>query len=261
VTPSSLLAWQRVRMANMMSSSGQDWFFYISQYNSGTYNNQYMVVNYNQFQVGQPMPDNTLWVMEQIPGLVAGADTTATLERGYFSSYNVPYFEQVYNLSGYPEMAKKYGVGVTYQLAPRAQIFRREQNTVVDLNTLKALMRYNNPDDPYFGDSPMDAICSRGDLLNPPSLGGCYDSKVTSSKLVPSMTSHAVNGPTTAFNLPPFSWEPRFASTSHFGQPVTFDFDFVVMAPDFDFEWAGGCSCLQAPISTNVDPRSRSENA
>ncbi len=37
----------------------------------------------------------------------------------------VPYFLEIYEKSGYPEMVKKHGESSSYQLAPRAQIFRR----------------------------------------------------------------------------------------------------------------------------------------
>ena len=36
VTPKSLLAWQRVRVANMMAHSGVEWSQAMSQFNSGT---------------------------------------------------------------------------------------------------------------------------------------------------------------------------------------------------------------------------------
>jgi len=51
VTPHALLAWQRGRLANHIATNGAEWCYAVSEYNSGTYNNQYMVVNYNQFQV------------------------------------------------------------------------------------------------------------------------------------------------------------------------------------------------------------------
>ena len=34
-TSSSLLAWHRVRLANWLASSGEEWAGYVSQYNSG----------------------------------------------------------------------------------------------------------------------------------------------------------------------------------------------------------------------------------
>lgn len=68
------------------------------------YVNQYMVVDFNKFTPGAPLPPGTLWVVEEIPGLVAGGDQTAVLERGYFPSYNVPFYGLVYSRSGYAFM-------------------------------------------------------------------------------------------------------------------------------------------------------------
>lgn len=62
---------------------------------------------------------------------------------GYWPSYNVPYFEKVYNLSGYPDFVKKHGLDFSYQLAPRAKIFRRDEGKVVDMDSMKKIMRYN----------------------------------------------------------------------------------------------------------------------
>ena len=36
VTPQSLFAWQRVRVANALARSGQEWYTVVSKYNSGT---------------------------------------------------------------------------------------------------------------------------------------------------------------------------------------------------------------------------------
>jgi len=174
VVPESLLAWHRVRAANAMAADGETWFNIVGEYNSGTYNNQYMVINYNLFKPETPLQNGTLWVCEQIPGSVVGADLTWTLERGYFSSYNVPYFYDIYVASGYPAVVDKFGYSYSYQLAPRAEIFRRDQGKVHDLESMKAMMRYNDfKHDPYAKGNPMSAICSRGDLMTNPQLGGC----------------------------------------------------------------------------------------
>ena len=44
------------------------------------------------------------------------------------------FLQQIYNLSGYPEFVKKHGLLYSYQLAPRAEIFRRDQGKVVSVN-------------------------------------------------------------------------------------------------------------------------------
>jgi len=96
-------------------------------------------------------------------------------------------------------------------------------------------MRYNNYlHDPISKGDPGRAICSRFDLGSSPGPGGCYDTKVTSNSLQKKMTAYAINGPTTSGgNLPPFSWK-KFNSSEyyHFGQPETFNFDFIEVAPN-----------------------------
>lgn len=80
-------------------------------------------------------------------GKVVTADRTQDLERGYWPSYNVPYFKEVYDASGYPEAAKRLRAlgpdyneavaGLSYQLAPRAKIFRRDEGGPFGVNCFK----------------------------------------------------------------------------------------------------------------------------
>jgi len=232
VHPHSLFAWQRVRLANSMAHSGKEWSHLVSLHNSGTYNNQYMVIDYKLFEAGKPLKPDTLWVVEQIPGLVEFADVTQQLERGYWPSYNVPYFQSIYDISGYPDLVKKYGVEFSYQMAPRAQIFRRDQGTVTDMNSFKQIMRYNNyKSDPISQGDPGKAICSRFDLEpSHPSPSGCYDTKVTNAAMFAKFTCEALNGPTTVNNIPPFSWS-KFPNGTHVGLPTIYNFPFVFMDP------------------------------
>ena len=46
-------------------------------------------------------------------------------------------------MSGYPEVADKVGPDATYQLCPRAKIFRRDQGNVKDMASMQYIMRYN----------------------------------------------------------------------------------------------------------------------
>jgi hypothetical protein len=55
VSPKSLLAWQRVRVANQLSSTGEEWAVNSMKYNSGTYNNQYMVIDTKLWEAGKPL--------------------------------------------------------------------------------------------------------------------------------------------------------------------------------------------------------------
>ena len=64
-----------------------------------------MVVDLKLFTPQQPLRDGTLWVCEQVPTLVVSGDVTVVLRDGHWPSYNIPFFEQIYNISGASEVA------------------------------------------------------------------------------------------------------------------------------------------------------------
>lgn len=232
VSPKSLLAWHRVRLANMMAHGGKEWATIFADQNSGTYNNQYMILDLKKIELTRNIHDDALWVVEQIPGLVESGDTTPILRTGYWPSYNVPFFETVYNMSGYPDFVKKHGTDFSYQLAPRAKIFRRDEGKVVDMPSMKRIMRYNEyEDDPYSEGDSCNAICCRGDLRkSAPGPFGCYDTKVSNYKMALERTADIINGPTLGTRLPPFQWTQTYKE-SHVGLPQTYNFDFIQTKP------------------------------
>lgn len=124
ITPHSLLAWQRVRLAHTLGSSGPipspdttlvreggrwmtheslSWFiplimvysteciffthFFTLPPSLGTYNNQYMIVDMGKVTLGHSIEDGALTVVEQIPGLVEFSDQTRALRRGEEHGY------------------------------------------------------------------------------------------------------------------------------------------------------------------------------
>ena len=232
--PESLLAWQRVRAANLLSNSGPQWAKTLASFNSGTYNNEYLVFDSKLFKIGEPMQPNTLWVIDQIPTLVKSSDETDALKFGYFPSYNVPFQKDAFDLAGYANATEKYGPAMSWQMAPRARIFRRDANKVNTMDDLKQIMRYNDYlNDPYEEKNPMWAICSRGDLKTQnPSAGGCYDTKVTELSWINTGKAEAINGPTTSHGLPVFEWN-KFQRTPHYGLPPVYNFTFQTMEPMF----------------------------
>jgi len=58
-----------------------------------------MIVDLKQVTLGHELADGTLWVTEQIPGLVVGEDQTTILRAGLFSLYNKFLFD-FYNMNG-----------------------------------------------------------------------------------------------------------------------------------------------------------------
>ena len=65
-------------------------------------NNQWMVLDSAKFDPGAALPAADLfWVAEQIPGKIVAADMTATLTgQGFWPSYNIPFFKEIFDLSG-----------------------------------------------------------------------------------------------------------------------------------------------------------------
>ncbi|XP_077016034.1 putative phospholipase B-like 2 [Tamandua tetradactyla] len=234
-----VLEWVRNVVANRLALDGDTWTDIFKRFNSGTYNNQWMIVDYKAFVPGDPSPGSkVLTVLEQIPGMVVVADKTLELyQKSYWASYNIPSFESVFNASGLQELVARYGDWFSYRGSPRAQIFQRNQSLVHDMDSMMRLMRYNN-----FLHDPLsrcqacnpqangeNAISARSDLN--PSNGsypfqamrqrshGGIDAKVTSAALAKALRLLAVSGPTWD-QVPPFQWSSSpFRSLLHMGQP------------------------------------------
>jgi len=240
VTPETVPYWIRVIVANRMATSGAEWSKLFTLYNSGTYNNQWQIVDNKLFTPGQPLQPNTLWIAEQIPGFVVSAYITSVLiSQGYFPSYNVPYFPFIYNISGYPAQEKAYGPMFSYNSCARANIFRRDQHNVVDVPTLQKMMRYNQyQTDPLSLQDACRGISARCDLNAPWVSGtmntygafGGIDNKLTTSAMSPQREALAVCGPTWDAQ-PPFAWTEQWQYVPHYGMPQVFAFEYDTMTP------------------------------
>jgi len=228
VTPESLLSWVRTILANRMSTDGQSWTTIFAKYNSGTYNNQWIITDYKKFLAGErQMQPNTVWILEQIPGYCESADVSPIInQQGYWLSYNIPYFPFIYSISGYPAQVTKYGDGYSYSKCPRAQIFKRDFSKAGSLDGMKWIMRYNNyQNDPLSLEDPGNAISSRFDLeTSGPNPFGGIDSKIASYNMINKFTAIAISGPT-FYQQTAFDWS-AFESTPHYGQPEVFNFDW-----------------------------------
>lgn len=106
-----MLEFVRAMVANRLADSPTAWSNTFKLYNSGTYNNQWMIVNYAAFEPGNPLPPKgILHVLEQMPGYVVHEDVTEHLiNQTYWASYNVPYFPSVFKMSGNGDMERRYG--------------------------------------------------------------------------------------------------------------------------------------------------------
>ena len=103
-----------------------------TEINTGTYNSEWMIVDYNNFVPGKPVPDNTLWVLETIPGMTHAEDMSHRLRaQRYWASYNRPFFQDVREASGHDGAQKSHGALYSWADNPRATIFRAGRDVAV----------------------------------------------------------------------------------------------------------------------------------
>ncbi|XP_050032313.2 putative phospholipase B-like 2 [Dermacentor andersoni] len=241
----SPLTWVRAMVATRLATSGREWVDIFAKKNSGTYNNQWMVVDYKLFKPGTAIVNDTLWILEQMPGIMRQKDVSDILrKKSYWPSYNVAYFEDIFVISGQTELVEEYGDYYSYDKAPRANIFRRYHTKVTDLESMMALMRYNdythdplsqcNCTPPY---NPVYAISSRYDLLDPhgkydvpkmyPRPVGGIDMKLTNYEQFLQQQFLAISGPTWS-QQPVFQWSTSGFNDSHVGHPDRWEFGPVL---------------------------------
>jgi len=235
ISVNTLITWVRVRVANTLSRTSRDWAHYFSRNFSGTYMNQWMIVDYKQFIPNQPLKQGLFWVLEEIPEYVHAQDLTHYLERGHWPSYNVPFYKDIYATSGYPDIVKTRGSNNSYDLDTRAKIFRRDVNTVKGIDSFKALMRQNTyQTDPFSSGKGGHQISARYDLpvSTSASAYGAIDTKFTTSSMITRLMAEIISGPTT-YGQPPFVWSqsPWNKTDSHLGQPDAWNFPWITSYP------------------------------
>ena len=247
-----LHCWIRSYIANQLTATAHDWVKLFARYNSGTYNNQWTVVDYKMFKPGQQLPSaDLIWILEQIPGTTVSRDVTWFLRKyGYWPSYNIPYLQKISELSGF-NVKGNINNWWRWGYTPRARMFQRDQAKVNDTDSLRALMRYNDYQHdefsrcackpfPYTAEA---AISTRGDL-NPvngtwevPGMSfrnhGSLDYKGTNYEMFKQLRFELIGGPTYGGpgQLPPFDWETtNVKDVPHWGQPKLWKFDpFVTL--------------------------------
>ena len=236
--PESFMTWQRVMAANRMSATAEEWGDNFKGYNSGTYNNMYMALDMKKLDlVNRTIADKALFTIEQIPDLVAVNDVTEYLRYGYWPSYNTPFDPEIIKISMIKEAIEKnpsLASQMDYDTCTRANIFRRDQGKVVDMDSLKRMIRYNNYTlDPLTLGDPTASISARGDLrAGKESCYGAYDAKAAQvSELIgENKTIHVVAGPAWDDVEPfVFSKAESCAKFKHIGMKDEYKYDWFTV--------------------------------
>lgn len=223
--------WIRVTVANWAYDTQSTWAEYYLKYRSGTYNNQWLVVDFQEYVNNKndlSNAENIVWMVEEFFELESYEDLTQTLliPQGYVASYNVPYNKKIQKLSKNP---------TNYQNDNRAILFAKYAPKIQNLDQFKYIMRLNKHSDTH---DYCEAIDSRCDLQYKRDFPfGTIDCKVTSDILIFSHQAWIQLGPTTIIDLPPFNWNdwPQYLNYAK-GNPTLYEFPWVLIDPKSDFK-------------------------
>jgi len=225
-------------IVNRLAKNGAHWTRLYSTQNTGTYTSQWMIVDYNRFKAGKPVPDDTFWLMEAVPGLTHSADMSHHLrDNGYWPSFNRPYFDDIRDTTGHKGAQRAQGAIYSWLNNPRAKIFKGAQGGIGSLLEMRELMARNLF--PFTGVLPVEPgheISARMDL-SPfmPIPNGGIDAKVTNRCLFAKMEVQAISGPAHGA-VPPFKWlrddgAEMWAGYPHVGLPNKWEFGWTQMTP------------------------------
>ena len=188
VPTGTVLTWIRTMVANRLATNGPNWADTFSKYNSGTYNNEFHVVDYNLFQKHNQnlekihknnhqtntttttatttlstLPSNVLTIIDQMPGHIEIMDMTSRLnQNGYWSSYNRPGLPNTYAIANYTATVKEYGNHYSHQYSSRGQLFQLLHSTIVDEAHLKMVMRFNQFNNTNISNEITNQMCANG---------------------------------------------------------------------------------------------------
>ena len=245
ITPECLFTGERAMISNRISNSSREWTENFVKYNSGTYNNQFMVLDKNKVDLSKKTIDyDSFHIVEQLPGFTKINNVTDFLKFGYWSSFNVPFDKEIYKKSLIQERIDEkpsIASSIDYDNCARTKIFRRDQSSADSLEGFMKLMRYNKyKSDPYSEGNPSNSISARSDLRG--SCSGAYDSKIgaLSDFSNGKVKFHLVAGPTWNDDdgIEPFQWSKAAENCKnhvHNLIPEVFKFDWIEYENEFPF--------------------------
>lgn len=242
----------RIMISNKLAKNGKEWVDYMTKSATGTYNSQWLVLDYNLFKPNEQIKNGTFWVLEQAPGVSVSADESSRLQReGFWGSENRGTFAAIRKISGEEEAEENIGAAFSADHNPRANIFAKTAPLVNLLDDMRHEMQRNKwPNEVGVGrgDTPDHAIAARGDLAPGKAAdpNGGVDSKVTNACLAKKLSADAIAGPTHD-GQKPFKWtdgkgKDLFPDYPRDGLPDMWNFDWVRMTPNGEEAITGSCA-------------------
>jgi hypothetical protein len=203
-----------------------------------------MILDYKKFENiknSKKQAKGILYMMEQTPSRIVYHDISKYLfNHQFFGSFNRAFLQKTKESLHVALIKYLYGKRFGYRGSERGKIMDEIQKKVVDLKSLKDLLRYNGYKANNFYNDPSsthpgEGISARYDLEKfMKNLSGGIDCKVTNLELVNNMSAIAISGPTNENNknLSSFDWSKSSDhKTLRKGVPEKFDFPYLLVSP------------------------------
>ena len=240
INPKSLFTSFRSLLSTFISINGSDFSNNFLKHNSGTYNNDYYIIDFNKFERGVKPKKDLIWLVEQIPSKTEyKLDITENLtNNGFIASFNCPFLPELFEILKYPDHSKDPIYFYKYYENPRYLISARDLPNLNDYNKYLEFMRYNNYlRDKFSNLNPALSIASREDLLGHSPEGSFNAKSIRGSHFIPKMEVDIINSPTYD-NLPYFNWN-NFPNILHDGLPDLWNFTWLIHENKFNYN---GCN-------------------
>ncbi|OHT02646.1 Laminin A family protein [Tritrichomonas foetus] len=223
--PRLVLNWMRTLLAMFTATNVQEWEDQFLKLNSGTYNNDYFVVDTKLLKREGRVEKDLIHVVAQLPGPFRWVEdlTQELYEKTFVASFNVP---KIKSASDFMEYERAIGVSAgfcNYTECSRFLITTRESPRLKDFETFKHFMRYSGFERDAYGvykgvHDHSCTISSRGDLgHNPNSHGGINTKATMASAVFTKMHLWTINSPSTE-QYEPIDWrKPPLDKLKHDG--------------------------------------------
>jgi hypothetical protein len=247
VTHRSVMNWMRSLLAAFTSQNVTEWTDQFLTHNSGTYNNEYYVLDAKLLQGNDRVPSNLLYYVLQIPGPFRFVDdlTDELYDEGFVASFNTIKNEAAVNFTMWYTRIGAGPRGCLYHQCARYLIIKREAPRLNDFDVFRKFLRYSD----YARDTFSlyegvhhfaNTISARDDTSNlttNPCHGGLNAKAAKASEVITRMRFHGVNSPSDD-PWGPFDWNaPSLAGVPyHDGLPDIFNSGWIqTESPGFDF--------------------------
>jgi len=191
---------------------------------------QWLIVDYTKFEQGQPLANDTIWLVDSLPRVQRAGDISHIVQQnGFFAAYGEPHYRQMREIFGLDAKGlSSYKLHQKVALIDKGQTISSPAAARELLAEVVASRRTNVvPISPRYDLDPRHLA---------PIPAGAVDAKVASRCMVEAMSFQARSGPA----IPPsgriFQWtdergEEAFPAWPHRGLPDTWNFSWVQASP------------------------------